>query len=293
MAALRGVYTALVTPFGRDGSLRLRDVPALVDFQRAAGVDGLVVGGTNGEGISLSVAERKRLLEAVLEHAHGLEVIAATGASALPDALALTRHACKCAVAAVLVLPPFYFKNVAPQGVAAYYRAVVRSSTVPVVLYSIPQFSAVPITPRILKLLIGMPHLAGVKESSPERGPGMTLLDRYPSLKVFVGNDLYLADMLRAGAAGVISGTANAFPELIVAVAKAVREGVDPAASQARLDAAIGIMNSCPIVGAAKAVLEARGIARISVRPPLVMPSAQQQRVLFARLREVGLLPRP
>lgn len=290
MAGLRGVYTALVTPFGRTGSLRLRHLPALLQFQREAGVDGVVIAGTNGEGVSLSVNERKRLLEAALAHASDLKVIAGTGACALPDAVVLTRHATRCGAAAVLVLPPFYFKDVSAAGLAAYYRAVLAASGVPVILYSIPQFSGVPIGEALLTLLAKRPRLLGVKASEPDREPAFNLLTAYPHLSVYVGNDLYLSELLQAGAAGVISGTANAFPELVVAVANAVKWGQDPASAQERLNAAIRILNTYPIVGAAKSVLEARGVARLGVRPPLVMPSAPARRRMLKELAAAGLL---
>src|SRR5579871_4935614 len=107
---LRGLLTAILTPFDQKGDLALQHMPALLDFQRRAGVDGVVVCGTNGEGTSLSVAERMRTLEAVLAARENLLVIAATGAASLPDTLALTRHAAESGAEAALVLPPFYFK---------------------------------------------------------------------------------------------------------------------------------------------------------------------------------------
>jgi len=290
MGRLQGVYTALVTPFGRSGVLRLREVPTLLEFQRKAGVEGVVVGGTNGEGVSLSVTERKRLLETVLASKGDLEVIAATGASALPDAVALTRHATRCGVDAVLVLPPFYYKNVTLEGVATYFRAVAAAAGVPMILYSIPQFSCVPINLPLMERLRTVPGIVGVKESSPETRLCMSFLRERPDLKIFVGNDLYLAELLQAGACGVISGTANAFPELIVDVARAVKEGGDAQAAQQRLNSAISVLSEYPIVGAAKTVLETRHVARLGVRAPLVMPDARGRRTMLRNLRKLGVL---
>src|SRR2546421_9841701 len=92
-ARLHGVLTAILTPFDLEGRLRLEMMPALLDFQRRAGIDGVVVCGTNGEGTSLSVAERKETLETVLEHRGEMSVVAATGAASLTDALELIQHA--------------------------------------------------------------------------------------------------------------------------------------------------------------------------------------------------------
>jgi len=284
------VYTALITPFKRTGALNLRVLPDLIRFQRKAGVDGILVGGTNGEGISLSVRERKRLLEAVLTHADGLEVIAATGACAITDAIELTRHASYHGVAALLVLPPFYFKEPEPRGVAAYYAAVAAATELPLILYSIPQFSGVPVGGEVLDQLAHCRNIYGVKESSPASEPAYRLLRDYPSLRLFVGNDLYLSELLQAGAAGVISGTANAFPELVVAVARAVRERRDPWEAQERLNSAISVIADYPIVGTVKSILAARGVARTYTRAPLVMPSPAQRRTLLSELKRRGLL---
>lgn len=290
IAKLRGVYTALVTPFGPNGQLQRRQLPDLIAFQRAAGVDGVVICGTNGEGVSLSVRERKRLLETALEHSQGIEVMAATGACSMTDAIELTRHASRCGAVATLVLPPFYFKNLAPEGVAAYYRAVALASAIPVVLYSIPQFSGVPVSGALLDLLKDVPQIVGIKESSGDRASGLELLGAYPHLTFFVGSDLLLAEMLAAGAAGVISGTANAYPELLVAVAQAAAKGFGVAEAQARLAQAIAVLNDYPIVGAAKCVIEERGIARTFVRPPLVMPTPAEREQIVLRLRGIDLL---
>src|SRR5262249_16855803 len=110
-AALRGLMPAILTPFDMQGCLALEHTPALLDFQRRAGVDGVVGCGTNGEGTSLSVTERKRVLEVVMEHRGGLTVIVGTGAANVPDAIELTQHAAEVGADAVLVLPPFFYKN--------------------------------------------------------------------------------------------------------------------------------------------------------------------------------------
>jgi len=287
---LAGVYTALVSPISPSGALSLRDMPALLGFQRNAGVDGVVIAGTNGEGVSLSVTERKRILEAAIEHADGLSVMAATGACALSDALALTRHAARCGAAATLVLPPFYFRGAPPEGLAAYFEAVADASDLPILLYSIPQFTGVPICDRLLGLLRGTPTVVGVKESSGDLETGRPLLADHPDLRLFVGSDLLFSKLMLMGAAGVISGIANAFPELLVAVARAVAGGSGVGEAQRRLDEAIEIITAYPIVGAAKAIIEARGVARFSVRPPLVMPDAAQVAEMMARLKERGFL---
>lgn len=287
---LEGVYTALVTPFSKSGRLVLTAIPKLLAFQAEAGIDGVVVGGTNGEGISLSVRERKALLEQVLAHANGLDVIASVGACALSDACELARHAHRAGASAVLVLPPFFFKDVTPRGLAACYQAVASAAQLPVILYSIPQFSGIPITSAVIRALSGTPFIFGVKESSPEKYRAVRILRRHPHLKLYVGNDLYLAQLMQEGAAGVISGLANAFPELVVEVVRCVREGRDPRLAQKRLNQAINAVMNLPMVGGVKAALKVRGVADLHVRPPLTMPNSLQKRSMVEKLKAAKLI---
>src|SRR5579871_4341095 len=163
---LTGLSTAIVTPFDAQGDLRLEHMPALLEFQRSAGVDGVVVCGTNGEGASLSVSERKRTLETVLEHRKELLVIAGTGAASVTDAVELTRHAGEAGADATLVLPPIFFKNPTAQGLADYFRRTLDAADLPALLYNIPQFSAVTITDELIALLADHPNLSGVKDST-------------------------------------------------------------------------------------------------------------------------------
>ena len=217
MSDLAGIYPAIITPFDAAGALDLGALGAFLDFQREAGVDGYCACGTNGEGTSLSVDERKRVLDAVIAGGGGLPVIAGTGACSVTDAVELTTYAGRAGAEAVLVLPSFFFPKPDARGLAAYFRRVLDASSVPVLLYSIPQFSGIPVTDEVLDLLAGHPRLAGVKDSAGDWGRSCEFLARR-ELAVYCGDDTLLARFLGGGAVGCISGVANAFPELLVDV---------------------------------------------------------------------------
>jgi 4-hydroxy-tetrahydrodipicolinate synthase len=290
MPELRGVMTAIVTPFDTRGELNLAALPPYIEFQRAAGIDGLVVTGTNGEGTSLSVQERKKYLEAVIEQRGDFTIVAGTGASSITDAIELTRHASAVGADAVLVLPPFFFKNPSAQGVAAYFRQVLDASDIPVLLYSIPHFSAIPVTDEMLSLLTDHPRMAGLKDSAGLWERTHALITGYPNLKIFPGSDELLSRGHAAGAAGSISGTANSFPELVVGVKRAHETGGDAEAAQAKLNAAKSIVMQYPLVANNKSVLAHRGVPRMHVRPPLIDLTAHQETEMMSRLTEAGLL---
>ena len=284
MRDLRGICTAIVTPLDEGGALNLSALGPFLDYQRAAGIEGVVVAGTNGEGTSMSVSERMQLLEAVLAQRGELLVIAGTGAASLCDAQTLTRHAAECGADAALVLPPFFFKNPSPQGVAAHFRRIMDTADIRLLLYSIPQQSAVPVTDEVLKLLNDHPRFAGLKDSAGVWDRTSELLSRYRGHAVFPGSDLLLAQGVAAGAVGNISGTANAFPELIVSTVRTVKSGGDGADEQARLNRAIAVLQKYPLLAVNKTILARRGLPRMWVRPPLVDLTLAQEEALFADL---------
>jgi dihydrodipicolinate synthase/N-acetylneuraminate lyase len=268
-------------------------MPALLEFQRQAGTDGVVVCGTNGEGTSLSVEERKRTLETVLEHRGNLTVIAGTGAANITDSVDITKHAAEAGADAALVLPPFFYKNPTDEGVAAAFRPVLDAADLPIFLYSIPQFSAVPITNGTIDQLLFHPNLSGIKDSAGDWTRTEELITRYPNLSIFPGSD-YLADKGYAvGAAGCISGGANAFPEIVAGVRDAFRPGAEasaPAEAQKRLNAVTEIMRRYPLIAVSKSILAHRGLPRLGVRPALVNLTPAQEESLIAELRQGGFL---
>ncbi|HLJ56836.1 MAG TPA: dihydrodipicolinate synthase family protein [Chthonomonadaceae bacterium] len=287
---LRGVMTAILTPMDMSGRLMLEAMPALIDFQRAAGIDGIVVCGTNGEGTSLTVEERKQTLEAAMRRAGGLTVVAGTGAANAPDTIELTCHAAALGVDAALVLPPFFFKSPASAGLTAYFESILDAVELPVLLYNIPQMTSVPITDALLRSLAGHPRLAGVKDSAGDWPRTDALIRAFPELAVFSGSDYLAERCLGAGGAGCISGGANPFPETVVAVRDAFVRGdtLDIEGAQQRLDQMLDILVRYPFVGASKSVLANRGLPRMGVRPPLVNLTADEESAMLEEFRSAG-----
>lgn len=220
-ASPRGVWCATLTPLAADG---IPDVARLAAHTKrifAAGVDGIALFGTTGEGPSFSVAERRATLDELL--AAGIQptrIIAATGCAALPDTIELTRHATRSGCAGVLIVPPFFFKGVGDAGVFGSYARVMDTVADPrlrLYLYHIPQVSGVPIALDVIQRLVEVypRNIAGVKDSDGNLAHTRSLLARFPELAVFVGHEPHLPAALSAGGAGTICGVANLFPRLI------------------------------------------------------------------------------
>jgi 4-hydroxy-tetrahydrodipicolinate synthase len=293
---LSGVFAPTLTPF--DAKLE-PDVPRFVAHCKwlVANGSGLAIFGTNSEANSQSVAERMRLMEALL--AAGIpaaKMMPGTGACALPDAVALTKHAVEHGAGGVLMLPPFYYKGVSDDGLFAYYAEVIErvaSDRLAIYLYHIPQVSQVPITLTLIeRLLKRYPKaVAGAKDSSGIWDNTKAMLDNFAKdgFGVFPGSEMLLAKVLPLGGKGCISATVNVNPAGIVAActnfASAQGAALQAAADKIRL-----IFQSVPTIAAMKwAAAQASGHADWAItRPPLVRLDDAKAAELAAALKAAG-----
>lgn len=296
---IRGVWCATLTPLDARGAV---DHRRLADHARrllADGVDGIAPFGTTGEGASFGVDERRAGLEALV--AAGIppsRILAATGCAALTETIALTRHAVALGCAGALVLPPFFWKDVADEGLYASYAALIDGVADPrlrLYLYNLPQVSAVPVrAPVIERLRAAYPDVAvGLKDSAGDLDASRAMLARFPGLAVYVGHEPHLPAMLAAGGAGTVCGVANLFPRLV----RRLHDGAGTADGDAALatvrrflDVAFGF----PLIPAFKA-LAARLFADeawTAVRPPLAPLSNVDRAALLARLQDSGIIGR-
>ena len=297
MTELRGVFAPIVTPFHpSDGEVDLPWIPEYVRFLHSRGCQGIIPCGTNGEAASLSVQERMAVTETALAagRALGMPVIAGTGAAALPDAVALTRHAFALGVDAVLVMPPFYFKKPADAGVADWFRRLFDAA-VPAggraLLYHIPQTTGVPISDALLELLLASHRevVYGLKDSTGDSAQLAHFRSVYPQLAYFAGNDHRVAEGCAAGGAGSITAGANVFPDRAAAAQQAGWSGDGASKAQARLSAARNALDMFPLQPATKAALaELAGLPETAVRPPQVELTVAQRAQLRGALKELS-----
>jgi 4-hydroxy-tetrahydrodipicolinate synthase len=288
----RGVFCAALTPITADHA---PDHALFVTHCRrllAEGCDGIAMLGTTGEANSFATDERRALLEAVV--AAGIapdRLLPGTGVAALSETVALTRHALSLGVTTVVMLPPFYYKCVTEDGLFAAYAEVVERLADPrlrVVLYHIPQMSAVPIPfPVIARLRAAYPGtFSGIKDSAGDLAHMEALVEAFPCLAVLAGADPLMLPLLRKGGAGCITATSN----LVAAdLAFVFRHAADPAqaaaveAAQSRIVAMRNRASRFAQMASLKALLAQRtgetGWQRL--RPPLLPLSAAEQRALL------------
>jgi dihydrodipicolinate synthase/N-acetylneuraminate lyase len=216
---LRGALAAAVTPLGDGGaSIEEAAIAPLVRFLAASGLDGALALGTTGEGVLLSVAERRAVAERFIEAApEGFAVAVHCGAQTTADTVALATHAAEAGAAAIAVIAPPYFPLDGRALLAHFLAAARASAPVPFYVYEFEARSgyAVPV-PLIQELRSSAPNLAGMKVSDAP----FAAVERYLGLEldIFVGLEPLVVEGLGAGAAGAVSGLATAFPEVIAAL---------------------------------------------------------------------------
>jgi len=273
---LGGLWPPVATAFDDDGGV---DSKRLVQHSRrllAAGASGLAILGTTSEANSLTLAERRNVIDAHLEAGIAADrLLPGTGACAIDDVVALTRHAGEVGAAGVLMLPPFYYKQVSDDGLFAFVARVIErtGAKIPrIVLYHIPPIAVVGWSLDLVRRLIdAFPGIvAGMKDSSGDFEHTRQAIDAFPELAVFPGAEVYLVKALAAGAAGCISATANVNAGPIAALIENWQEA-DAERRQAELNTVRQAVASRGMIAGIKAVLAARyGEASwLNVRPPL------------------------
>jgi 4-hydroxy-tetrahydrodipicolinate synthase len=214
-ALLKGIIAPVVTAFSNQGAIDANRSTIHCHWLLQHGCDALVVFGTTSEANSLSLVERKSLLEAIVDSGIApAQLLVGTGSCALPDAVDLTKHALKTGCSSVLLLPPFYYKPVPVDGLFAFFAEFIHrvaDSRLRIYLYHIPPVAQVGIPFELIEKLKAHfgESIAGIKDSSGDWENTRKLLTEFANFDVFTGNELVLLRALRLGAAGCISGTAN------------------------------------------------------------------------------------
>src|SRR6266480_969711 len=304
---IRGVLAPVVTPFKADLS---PDCERFIRHcQWLLSQDcGLAVFGTNSEANSMAAEERSTLLDAVV--AAGVDptrMMPGTGCCSITETVELTTHAVKHGCAGVLMLPPFYYKDVSEEGLYGYFSEVVQrvgDTRLKIYLYHIPPVAIVGITPKLVeRLLKAYPNaIAGMKDSSGDWNNTKIFLDAFAEsgFDVFVGSESFLLANMRNGGVGTISATANVNPaaicELYVACTKQSKfENRESKLEQLqeKLNVVREVFSSRKFPSMIAALKQAIAIyaddpAWRTVRPPLVELIPERAEMLARELRAIG-----
>jgi len=253
---LQGIFPALTTPFSADESVSLSALRENIQLYNQTKIAGYVVLGSTGESVMLSRDEADSVLAAVKEAASAQKtLIAGTGAESTAETIVRTKRAAALGYRLALVKTPYYYKPVyRAETYLRHYRAVADASPIPLLLYSVPQFTGITLeTPEIVALA-GHPNIVGIKDSSGNiQRVGEIVAGTQPEFAVLTGGSAVIYPALAVGARGAILALAAALPEKCAEVFELAQNGRHAEARQLQL----------AIVQASKCIVSDNGIAGV------------------------------
>jgi 4-hydroxy-tetrahydrodipicolinate synthase len=282
-----GIIPAVTTPFDASGEIDFagleRNLAALLE----AGVHGIVATGTMGEAGSLSAAERRSVVQAVVGAAGGqVPVIAGVSAGTPAAAIALAADAADAGAGALMLLPPLGYRGDARE-IEAYYRAVAEAGGLPVMAYNNPEASGTDLAPELLvRLHHEIDAVVAVKECSGDARRIPALLNAAPELEVLVGGDDWALEGFCAGATGWVTGVADVAPRDCVTLWELCRAGdLEPAREVYRRLLPLARFDMTPkLVQYFKAAMDEVGLAGGPCRPPRMPLTAEEHAALLDAL---------
>jgi len=284
----QGAMTAIVTPFGEDGSVDIAALEAIVDWQIEQGIDGLVPCGTTGEGATLTDDESRQVIAAVVRRSNGrVPVVAGCGSNATTKTLEGARRAAGEGADALLVVTPYYNKPNA-SGMIAHYEAVAAATELPVVVYNVPGRTGQDLGAEMILRLAQIDGVVAVKEASADLEQIAAVIEGRPEgFAVLSGDDALALPTVALGAEGIISVASNAAPAEMAALIRAARAGELDRARELHyrllplMRADFLETNPVPI----KSAMECLGLCSGRVRAPLGAPTAATVRAMRSALK--------
>lgn len=289
MQSIHGLYTAIVTPF-KNGELDKTTFLQLLDHQRNAGVDGIVVCGSTGEGATVSSDEKVLLWTWAVEHLKGsVPIIAGTGSNDTRASVELTRQAERCGVQGALVVTPYYNKPT-PAGQIAHYKAIADATSLPIVMYNVPPRTATNMTAETqLEIAEACKNVIATKEASGNLEQiGQIIRNAPKHFNVIAGDDVLALPVIALGGKGVIAVISNYAPRTFGRLVRAALQ--DDATTARSIQAelapyfAANFIESNP--GPVKYILSLLDLCEATYRLPLVPLTDSSQRTLQVLFKE-------
>ena len=211
---LAGSIVAMVTPMAADGALDEENFDRLLEWHIEAGTDAIVIVGTTGESATLSHAEHCGLVAHAVNRAAGrVPIIAGTGSNNTAEAMQLTESAAECGASAALLVTPYYNKP-SQEGLYRHYQAIAQAIDIPQILYNVPGRTACDLELETVQRLAELDNIVAIKDATGDVERGRELVARcaVAEVAVYSGEDAATFELMRAGARGTISVTANVAP---------------------------------------------------------------------------------
>lgn len=208
-----GSMVAIITPMLENGSIDMPALDKLVDWHLESKTHAIIVNGTTGESATLSADEQFEIISRVVKRvSRKIPIIAGTGTNSTSTTLKLTEKAKDAGVDACLIVTPYYNKPT-QNGLFVHYKTIADTVSIPIILYNVPGRTACDLLPETVERLSQLNHIIGIKEATGKLERTQEILQRcHKKFVVYSGDDATALDLMRAGAKGVISVTANVAP---------------------------------------------------------------------------------
>ena len=290
---IRGLYTAIVTPFKRDGGLDEEGLRRNIEFQIENKVEGVVPVGTTGESATLSSVEHRKVVEIAVDQVNGrASVFAGTGSNNTSEAINYTKHAYDAGADAALMITPYYNKPT-QEGVYQHYRKVADEVDIPIILYTVPGRTMVNIEPETTKSLSEIQNIVGIKDASGNLDQvSKEIMSCGEDFTVLSGEDSLNLPLITLGGKGAISVASNIVPREMGELVRSALEGDLKRARELhyRLYPLCKILfietNPAPV----KAAMDMMGLAAGDPRLPLVHVRKESEEKIRDVLGKLGLI---
>ncbi len=292
----QGTFTAIVTPFRRDGSLDEAALRTLVDRQIEGGVDGLVPCGTTGESATMSTEEKIRVIEIVREQSNDrVRVLAGAGGNSTAAVVTLAKRIDQVSVDGILIVVPYYNKPT-QEGLYQHFATVADAVEAPVVMYNVPGRTSANMTAETALRLAEHDNIVGTKEASGTLTQVMEIIRGAPSgFSILSGEDNLAVPIIALGGHGVVSVASNEAPAMMSEMVRSALEGKMTEARELHYKL-LGLMNvnfieTNPIP--VKAALAMMGLIEEQYRLPLVSMAEANREKLHLELMKLDLVAAP
>ena len=278
---ITGLHTAIVTPFLSDGELDLASFIRLLDLQLDAGINGIVVCGSTGEGATISTQEKITLWNTAVQHVKGrVPIIAGTGSNDTRATIELSKSAVAAGVQALLLVTPFYNKPT-HSGLVAHYRAINDAVDIPQIIYNVPGRTAQNVLAETqLAIAEACPNVVATKEASANLEQMCEIIRYAPShFSLLAGDDSLALPAIACGATGVIAVISNYLPRVFGQLVRAALDGNVRRAQEIQMHLMpyykANFIESNPLP--VKYILHKLGQIDLTFRLPLTAPVASTQ----------------
>jgi len=289
---ITGSIVALVTPMLRDGQVDFEGLAGLVEYHIEAGTSALGVAGTTGESATLTMSEHREVIRFAVEcAANRIPVIAGTGSNSTHEAIELTVAAAEAGANSVLLVTPYYNRPT-QEGLYRHFCEVAAAVNIPIILYNVPARTGVDLSNDTVMRLSEIGNISGLKDATGDVDRGASLIDRLSdTFAVYSGDDATALDLMRHGAKGNVSVTANIAAGQVADVCRLALSGDFPAAEA--VDAVLSALNHALFIEPnpipVKWAMAELGMVKEGIRLPLVPLSSDHQGLVRAAMQQAGL----